>query len=145
MTITVKAVTAGTASNTASVTGGLTDRNPANNSASASVTINPVTPPPPPPPPKTLNLTVSPAIVVVHTRRCFVFRATSTGAGVGGVTVKFAGKKAHTSASGKARLCVTLKHKGTARASASKPGYVTAHASVHVKPRPKKKPVHFTG
>jgi uncharacterized repeat protein (TIGR01451 family) len=145
VTITVKAVTAGTATNTASVTGGLTDPNPANNSASASVTINPVTPPPPPPPRKTLNLTVSPAIVVVHTRRCFIFRATSTGTGVGGVTVKFVGKKTHTSPSGKARLCVTLKHKGTAGASASKPGYVTAHASVHVKPRPKKKPVHFTG
>jgi uncharacterized repeat protein (TIGR01451 family) len=147
VTITVRAVTAGTANNTAAVTGDLTDANPANNSASASVTIKPaiLPPPPPPSPPKILSLSVSPTIVLVHAHRCFAFRATSSGKAVGGVTVKFAGKKAHTSSKGRARLCVTLKHRGTDRASATKKGYVTAHASVHVKPRPKKKPVHFTG
>jgi uncharacterized repeat protein (TIGR01451 family) len=147
VTITVRAVTAGTATNTASVTGGVTDSNPANNSASASVTINPaiLPPPPPPSPPRILSLSVSPTIVLVHAHRCLAFRATSSGKAVAGVTVKFAGKKAHTSVRGKARLCVTFKHKGTERASASKKGYVTAHASVRVKPRPRKKPIRFTG
>jgi hypothetical protein len=145
VTITVRATTPGTATNTASVSGGLTDPNPANNSASVGVTINPAPPPPPPPPRKTLSLRVSPAVVLAHTRRCFAFRATSNGIGVGGVTVKFAGKKAHTSTGGKARLCVTLKHRGNYRASASKAGYPTAHVFVHVKPTPKKKPIRFTG
>jgi hypothetical protein len=94
---------------------------------------------------KKLKLSVSPGSVVAGTHKCFAFKATSSGKAVGGVTVKFAGKKAHTSSKGKAQVCVTLKHKGTDRASATKKGYTTAHASVHVKPKPAKKPVHFTG
>ena len=139
VTVTVKAATAGTATNKASVSSGVTDPNTANNSASVSVTIKAK------PKPKKLKLSVSPGRVVAGTQKCFAFKATSSGKGVGGVTVKFAGKKAHTSSKGKARVCVTLKHKGTDRASASKKGYSTAHVSVRVKPKPAKKPVAFTG
>ena len=88
---------------------------------------------------------MSPGSVVAGTHKCFAFKATSSGKAVGGVTVKFAGKKAHTSSKGKAQICVTFKKKGSDRASASKKGYTTAHATVHVKPKPAKKPVHFTG
>jgi uncharacterized repeat protein (TIGR01451 family) len=141
VTITVKAATAGTATNKASVTGALTDTNTANNAASVNVTINAA----PKPKPKGLKLSVSPGSVVAGTHKCFAFKATSSGKGVGGVLVKFAGKKAHTSSKGKAQVCVTLKHRGTDRASATKKGYRTAHVSVHVRPKPAKKPVHFTG
>jgi uncharacterized repeat protein (TIGR01451 family) len=140
ITITVKAVTAGTASNTATVSTTSTDTN-ASTTSTASVTIAT----PPVKKAKKLKLSVSPGSVVAGTHKCFAFKATSSGKGVGGVTVKFAGKKAHTSSKGKAQVCVTLKHKGTDRASATKKGYTTAHVSVHVKPKPAKKPVHFTG
>jgi uncharacterized repeat protein (TIGR01451 family) len=136
VTIKVKAAKSGTAVNTAKVSSSTTDLNLANNSASATITIGST---------KGMKLSVSPGSVVAGAHKCFAFRATSSGKGVGGVSVKFAGKKAHTSSKGKARVCLTLKHKGTDRASATKKGYRTAHVSVHVKPKPAKKRVHFTG
>ncbi len=146
VTLMVKAAAPGTTTNTASVSSSEPDSNSANNSASVSVTIKAVPPPPAPKPTtKKLKLSVSPGSVVAGTHKCFAFKATSSGKGVGGVSVKFAGKKAHTSSKGKAQICVTFKKKGSDRASASKKGYTTAHATVHVKPKPAKKPVHFTG
>jgi hypothetical protein len=144
ITINVKATAAGSAGNTATVSTTSTDTN-ATSTSTAAVTIAAVPPPPPKPKPKGLKLSVSPGSVVAGTHKCFAFKATSSGKGVGGVLVKFAGKKAHTSSKGKAQVCVTLKHRGTDRASATKKGYRTAHVSVHVRPKPAKKPVHFTG
>jgi uncharacterized repeat protein (TIGR01451 family) len=136
VTINVTAKTAGTATNTATISTTSTDTN-ASKSSSVSVHISPAI--------KPLRLTVAPGSVVAGTSQCFAFKATSSGHGVKGVTIKFAGKKAHTSGKGKAQICVTLKKKGKVRATGTKHGYTTAHATVRVKPAPAKKPVTFTG
>jgi uncharacterized repeat protein (TIGR01451 family) len=145
VTIVVKAVTAGTATNTATVSSSTPDSNMANNSATATTTI--VTPPPPPLPPAKhkLKLSVSPHSARAGQQRCYGFTATSSGKGVKGVTVKFAGHSGHTSGKGKVQICVKLK-RGSYRASATKSAYVTAHATVVVKPaKAKKKAPSFTG
>ncbi len=141
VTIVVKAVTAGTATNTATVSSSMPDANMANNTATATTTI--VTPPPPPKP--KLKLSVSPHSALAGQQRCYAFKATSSGKGVKGVTVKFAHRTGHTSSQGKVQICVKLK-RGSYRASATKSGYVTAHATVVIKPaKAKKKAPTFTG
>jgi hypothetical protein len=144
VTVVVKAVTAGTATNTATVSSPIPDSNMANNSATATTTI--VTPPPPPPAAKSkLKLSVSPHSARAGQQRCYAFTATSSGKGVRGVTVKFAHRSGHTSSQGKVRICVKLK-RGSYRASATKSAYVTAHATVVIKPaKAKKKAPTFTG
>ena len=144
VTVVVKAVTAGTATNTATVSSSIPDSNMANNSATATTTI--VTPPPPPPPAKSkLKLSVSPHGATAGQHRCYAFVATSGGKGVKGVTVKFAKHTGHTSSHGKVQICATLK-RGSYRASATKSDYVTAHATVTIKPaKAKKKAPTFTG
>jgi hypothetical protein len=113
----------------------------ANNSATATTTI--VTPPPPPKP--KLKLSVSPHSARAGQQRCYAFKATSSGKGVKGVTVRFAHRTGHTSSQGKVQICVKLK-RGSYRASATKSGYVAAHATVVIKPaKAKKKKPTFTG
>jgi uncharacterized repeat protein (TIGR01451 family) len=136
VTIVVNATTAGTATNTAKVSSALPDSNTANNTASVMTTI--VKP--------ALKLAVSPHSARAGQHRCYAFTAASSGAGVGGVTVKFAGHTRHTSSAGKATICVTLK-RGTYHATATRSGYTGASAKVVVKPaKPKKKKAPtFTG
>jgi hypothetical protein len=59
---------------------------------------------------------------------------------VSGVTIRFTGHTAHTSSSGKARICETLRRHGTYTAHGSKTGYNSATARVTVKAKPKAKP-----
>jgi hypothetical protein len=117
------------------------DANMANNTATATTTIVK----PPPPPKLKLKLSVSPHSALAGQQRCYAFTATSSGKGVKGVTVKFAHRSGHTSSKGKVQICVKLK-RGSYRASATKSGYVTAHATVVIKPaKAKKKAPTFTG
>jgi uncharacterized repeat protein (TIGR01451 family) len=136
ITIVVNANAAGTATNTAKVASSLPDSNPANNTASTTTTI--VMP--------SLKLAVSPHSARAGQHRCYSFTATSGGAGVSGVTVKFAHKTRKTSSTGKARICVTLK-RGTYHARATKSDFTSASATVVVRPakHKKKQAPTFTG
>lgn len=78
-----------------------------------------------------VKLSVSPHSAKAGTSTCYVLRATSGGHGVKKATVKLAGHKAVTSASGKAKLCLALK-KGTYHARVTKAGYKSAVAAIRV-------------
>jgi hypothetical protein len=95
---------------------------------------------------KQLKLSVSPHNSLAGKRVCYSFKATFDGGGVSGVTIRFTGRRVHTSSNGKARICETLRRPGTYAAHASKTGYSSASARVTVraKPKPKRPPV-FTG
>jgi uncharacterized repeat protein (TIGR01451 family) len=131
VTIKVKGKSAGTATNTVTVSTPLTDSNAANNKASATVTV--VAP--------QLRLSVSPRNATAGQSVCYSFRATSSGHGVRGATVHFAGHSARTSSSGRARICVSLR-RGTYHARVTKSGFRSARAAVSVRGAPT--PV-FTG
>lgn len=141
ITVAVTAAAIGTATNTATVTSSAIDPNTANNTASASATITAPTPPPAPPPTPTtpkLKLIVSPNHAVNGRHVCFKFNASSNGHGVSGATIKLASHHAHTSGSGKAQICASLKH-GVYRAKATKNGFKSASATVKVKAKSSKK------
>jgi DNA-binding beta-propeller fold protein YncE len=80
---------------------------------------------------KSLKLRVSPNRAKAGQRTCYVFHATSSGHGVKGVSVRLAGRTTHSSSSGKAMLCLTLK-KATYTARAHKSGYAAAAARIRV-------------
>lgn len=87
-----------------------------------------------------MSLAVSPASATTKANTCFNFTATSSGHGVSGVTVNLAGHTTKTAQQGKATLCASLSAPGVYRARATKSGYRTAVASIHVTAAPK-----FTG
>jgi hypothetical protein len=83
--------------------------------------------------PARLKLTATPHGGTAGKRVCINFKATSSGKAVNLAAVKFANHSRLTKKSGQARLCVTLKKKGTYRATASKTGYLPANATVNLK------------
>jgi hypothetical protein len=90
-----------------------------------------------------LSLTVSPRTAVAGHRVCYSLTAKSSGHGVGGVRIRFAGQTAHTSSRGKARVCVSLR-RGVYHARATKAGFVSASAAVRVRAAAAPPP-RFTG
>jgi hypothetical protein len=84
--------------------------------------------------PARLKLTATPHGGTAGQRLCINFKATSSGKALSLATVKFANHSTLTNKSGQARLCVTLKKKGTYRATASKKGYLSANSTVKLKP-----------
>lgn len=101
--------------------------NPSGTTYGADMTFTTAKPPTP-----QLTLSVSPRRARAGARTCFVFTATSGTHKQKGVTVRFDGHTAHSSSKGTAKICLAPKHKGTYRATATKSGYKTAHASVKV-------------
>ncbi len=83
--------------------------------------------------PLRLKLTATPRVGMAGRRLCVTFRATSSGKPLRRVTVRFARHRALTKASGKARLCVTPKKRGTYSATASKTGYISTKTTVKIK------------
>lgn len=113
-------------------------------SVGADMTFATASAPSPPKVVKRLKLSVSPRNAATGKRVCYSFTTTSRGRRVSGVTIRFAGRTAHTSRHGKARICESLRHRGVYRARASKHGYRSASARVTVLARRKLRPV-FTG
>jgi hypothetical protein len=74
-----------------------------------------------------LNLSVKPRVVRAERRTVFTFSARQ------GTLIRFAGKQARTGRRGRATIVATLGHRGTWRATATKPGYVSARATVRVR------------
>src|SRR4051812_914202 len=74
-----------------------------------------------------LNLSVRPRVVRVGRRTVFRFTAP------GGSLIRFAGRQATTGSGGRAKIVATLRHPGLRRATARKPGFVAAKASVRVR------------
>jgi hypothetical protein len=79
---------------------------------------------------KPLRLRVRPRRARVGRRRCFRARVTSRGKPVRRARVRLAGRVRRTGRSGRARLCVRLRHPGRFRATAKRRGYRTARATV---------------
>jgi polyvinyl alcohol dehydrogenase (cytochrome) len=84
-----------------------------------------------------LRLTVRPRRIRAGRRRVFRFRVTRTGRGkrrraVPRALVRFAGRRARTRRSGRARIVVRLRRTGRRRARASKRGYRAGRATVRV-------------
>jgi hypothetical protein len=80
-----------------------------------------------------LRLAVSPRRVEAGHRTTFRFRVTSKGGAVAGTVVRFAGRRAVTGRKGRVRIVANLRHEGRRQASALKPGFVAAHATVRVR------------
>jgi hypothetical protein len=76
-----------------------------------------------------LNLSVTPRVVRAGRRTAFTFKAAQ------GALIRFARKHAVAGRSGKATIVATLRHRGVRRATATKPGFVTAQAGVSVRAR----------
>jgi Tol biopolymer transport system component len=74
-------------------------------------------------------LRVKPHNVTAHKRVCIRFRLKSSGQPVAGASVRFAHHHKLTGAKGGAKFCLKLRP-GRHRATATKPGYRTSHASV---------------
>jgi hypothetical protein len=74
-----------------------------------------------------LNLSVKPRVVRVGRRTVFRFTAP------GGSQIRFAGRQATTGSGGRAKIVATLRHAGLRRATAKKPGFVAAKATVRVR------------
>jgi hypothetical protein len=74
-----------------------------------------------------LNLSVSPRVVRAGRRTAFRFSAAQ------GTLIRFAGKQGRTNRSGRATIVAKLRRSGAWRASATKAGYVPAHATVRVR------------
>jgi hypothetical protein len=73
-----------------------------------------------------LNLSVKPRVVRAERRTVFTFSARQ------GTLIRFAGKQARTGRSGRATIVATLRRRGAWHATATKPGYVPARATVRV-------------
>jgi hypothetical protein len=73
-----------------------------------------------------LNLSVKPRVVRAGRRTAFTFKAAQ------GALIRFAGKHAVAGRKGRATIVAALRHPGVRRATATKAGFVTAHAAVRV-------------
>jgi hypothetical protein len=73
-----------------------------------------------------LNLSVKPRVVRAGRRTAFTFKTAQ------GALIRFAGKKTVAGRTGRATIIATLRRAGARRASATKPGFVAAHAAVRV-------------
>lgn len=82
-----------------------------------------------------LRLAVSPRTAKAGVRKCFRFTVTSSGHGVRGATVRFAGHRASTSRTGHARICVALR-RGSHAAHAAKRDFRGATAVVRARAVP---------
>src|SRR4051812_37009324 len=74
-----------------------------------------------------LNLSVKPRVVRAGRRTAFTFSA------AGGTLIRFAGKQARTGRTGRATIVARLRRAGVRRATATKPGFVPATATVRVR------------
>jgi hypothetical protein len=74
-----------------------------------------------------LNLSVKPRVVRAGRRTAFRFSAAR------GTLIRFAGKQARAGRTGRATIVATLRHAGLRRATATKPGYAAARATVRVR------------
>ena len=74
-----------------------------------------------------LNLSVKPRVVRAGRRTVFTFSTAE------GTVIRFAGKQARASRKRRATIAATLQHAGLWRATATKPGFVPAHATVRVR------------